>query len=108
MAIVDEIFNKKNGGQFFSGKKDQTWGGGPEGSLVKDHTFAAFFFVHPSLTATLCFAITVAQKYISQSETNTFHNLRQIHFFTMLGKILSDATIRLHSVTPSLQHIAHY
>ena len=50
MAIVDEIFNKKNGGQFFSGKKDQTWGGGgSEGSLVKDHTFAAFFFVHPSL-----------------------------------------------------------
>ena len=57
MAIVDEIFNKKNGGQFFSGKKDQTWGGGSEGSLVKDHTFAAFFFVHPSL---------IVQKHLSQ------------------------------------------
>ena len=49
LAIVDEIFNKKNGGQFFSRKKDQTRGGGAEGGLVKDHTFAAFFFVHPSL-----------------------------------------------------------
>ena len=44
LAIVDEIFNKKNGGQSFSGKKDQTWGGGPEGSLVKDHTFPPFFW----------------------------------------------------------------
>ena len=39
MAIVDEIFNKKNGGQFFFGKKTK-----PEGGLVKDHTFPAFFF----------------------------------------------------------------
>ena len=46
-AITDAFCNKKNGGQFFSGKKDQTWGGGSEGSLVKDHTFAAFFFCAP-------------------------------------------------------------
>ena len=48
-AITDAFSNKKNGGQFFSCKKDQTRGGGSEGGLVKDHTFAAFFFLHPSL-----------------------------------------------------------
>ena len=47
-AIRDAFSNKKNGGQFFSAKKDQT-----EGGLVKDHTFAAFFFLHPSLTKKL-------------------------------------------------------
>ena len=39
---------KKNGGQFFFGKKTKP-GGGSEGGLVKDHTFPAFFFLHPSL-----------------------------------------------------------
>ena len=43
-AITDAFSNKKNGGQFFSAKKTKTGvGGGPEGGLVKDHTFAAFF-----------------------------------------------------------------
>ena len=38
-AIKDAIFNKKNGGQFFSPKK----GGGSEGEMAKDHTFPPFF-----------------------------------------------------------------
>ena len=42
-AITDAFSNKKNGGQFFSAKKTKP-GGGSEGGLVKDHTFAAFFF----------------------------------------------------------------
>ena len=37
------------GVNFFPAKKTKP-GGGSEGCLVKDHTFAAFFFVHPSLT----------------------------------------------------------
>ena len=41
-AITDAFSNKKNGGQFFSAKKTKP-GGGSEGGLVKDHTFAAFF-----------------------------------------------------------------
>ena len=42
-AITDAFSNKKNGGQFFSTKKTKPEGGS-EGGLVKDHTFAAFFF----------------------------------------------------------------
>ena len=49
LAIVDAFSNKKNGGQFFSPKKDQT-GGGSEGGLAKDHTFSGFFFRLPSLS----------------------------------------------------------
>ena len=37
-AITDEFSNKKNGGQFFWPKKDQT-----EGGLAKDHTFSGSF-----------------------------------------------------------------
>ena len=41
---------KKMGVNFFPAKKTKPGGvGGSEGGLVKDHTFAAFFFVHPSL-----------------------------------------------------------
>ena len=42
-VIKDAFSKKKNGGQFFSPKKDQTRGG-PEGGLAKDHTFSGFFF----------------------------------------------------------------
>ena len=48
MAIVDEIFNKKMGVNFFLEKRPNPGGGSEEG-LVKDHTFPAFFFLHPSL-----------------------------------------------------------
>ena len=44
LAIVDAFSNKKNGGQFFSAKKTKPGGGGPGGGLVKNQTFAAFFF----------------------------------------------------------------
>ena len=47
-AITDAFSNKKNGVQFFSAKKTKP-GGGSEGGLVKDHTFAAFFLT-PSLS----------------------------------------------------------
>ena len=41
---------KKMGVNFFLQKRpNRGGGGGPGGGLVKDHTFAAFFFVHPSL-----------------------------------------------------------
>ena len=43
-AIIDAFSNKKNGGQFFSPKKDQTGRGGSEGGFAKDHTFSGFFF----------------------------------------------------------------
>ena len=39
-AITDAFSNKKNGGQFFPQKRPNQGGEG----LVKDHTFAAFFF----------------------------------------------------------------
>ena len=45
-AITYAFSNKKNGGQFFSAKKTKL-GGGSEGVLVKDHTFAAFFLTLP-------------------------------------------------------------
>ena len=45
-AITDAFSNKKNGGQFFSGKKTKP-GGGSEGGLVKDHTFPLFFDTFP-------------------------------------------------------------
>ena len=49
-AYIGAFFNKKNGGQIFSPKKDQTGGrGGSEGGLAKDHTFSGFFFRLPSL-----------------------------------------------------------
>ena len=46
-ANIDAFFNKKNGGQIFSPKKDQTGG---EGGLAKDHTFSGFFFRHTPLS----------------------------------------------------------
>ena len=48
-AITDAFSNKKMGVNFFLQKRPNRGGGGSEGGLVKDHTFAAFFFVHPSL-----------------------------------------------------------
>ena len=58
-AIKDAFFNKKNGGQFFFGKKTKPGdgGGGSEGGLVKDHTFPEIFFLTPSLTVTLGLAV---------------------------------------------------
>ena len=38
------ISKKKMGVDFFVRKNDQTRGGGSEGGLAKDHTFAEFFF----------------------------------------------------------------
>ena len=43
-AITDAFSNKKNGGQFFSPKKDQTRGGGPRGVWQKTTLFPDFFF----------------------------------------------------------------
>ena len=44
-AIIDAFSNKKNGGQFFSPKKDQTGGGGgPRGVWQKTTLFPDFFF----------------------------------------------------------------
>ena len=37
------IFQQKNGGQFFSPKKDQTGGGGPRGVWQKTRLFSGFF-----------------------------------------------------------------
>ena len=51
-AITDAFSNKKMGVNFFPQKKTKR-GGGSEGGLVKDHTFAAFFFLHPSLKCTV-------------------------------------------------------
>ena len=42
-AITDAFSNKKMGVNFFLEKRPNP-GGGSEGGLVKDHTFAAFFF----------------------------------------------------------------
>ena len=43
-AITDAFSNKKMGVNFFPQKKTKPGGGGgSEGGLVKDHTFAAFF-----------------------------------------------------------------
>ena len=42
-ANIDAFFNKKNGGQIFSPKKDQT-GGGPRGVWQKTRLFPDFFF----------------------------------------------------------------
>ena len=50
-AITDAFSNKKMGVNFFL-KKRPNPGGGAEGGLVKDHTFPAFFFLHPSLNVT--------------------------------------------------------
>ena len=43
LAIVDAFSNKKNGGQFFSPKKDQTGGGGRGGFGKRPHFFRIFF-----------------------------------------------------------------
>ena len=43
-AYIDAFFNKKNGGQIFSPKKDQTRGGS-DGGLAKDQTFFRIFFL---------------------------------------------------------------
>ncbi len=42
-ANIDAFFNKKNGGQIFSPKKDQTGGGGPRGVWQKTILFPDFF-----------------------------------------------------------------
>ena len=47
-AIIDAIFQKKNGLNFLF-EKNLNWGGGPEGGLVKDYTFSGFFSLLPSL-----------------------------------------------------------
>ena len=48
-AITDAFSNKKMGVNFFPQKRpNRGEGGGSEGCLVKDHTFAAFFLT-PSL-----------------------------------------------------------
>ena len=51
-AIIHAFFKKKNGGQFFSPKKDQTGEGGRgskgQGGLSKDHTFFQKKFRQPS------------------------------------------------------------
>ena len=51
-AIKDAIFQKKNGGQFFSGKKTIPGGGGAKGGMAKDHT-SPFFLVNLSLIGIL-------------------------------------------------------
>ena len=55
---------KKMGVNFFPAKKTKP-GGGSEGSLVKDHTFAAFFFVHPSLMKMIIFEKIQLKFYVS-------------------------------------------
>ena len=55
-AYIDAFFNKKNGGQIFSPKKDQP-GGGSEGGLAKDQTFSGFFFRLPSLRLCVLFSL---------------------------------------------------
>ena len=47
-AITDAFSNKKMGVNLFPEKRPNP-GGGPEGGLVKDHTFPPFFFLNPSL-----------------------------------------------------------
>ena len=42
-ANIDAFFNKKNGGQIFSPKKDQTGGVGPRGVWQKTTLFPDFF-----------------------------------------------------------------
>ena len=74
-ANIDAFFNKKNGGQIFSPKKDQTGGGGgPGGGLAKDHTFSGFFFRLPSL------------REFSPAFTKAHYNVADI------GSCLSDLT----------------
>ena len=48
VSAIKDVISKKNGDQFFSGKRTMR-GGGSEREMAKDHTFPAFFLTLPLL-----------------------------------------------------------